>query len=187
MQIFPHRSGMDGCQSRPLNDTANLVQEVVEAVQQALLPDDGTSDPTTDILQQVVNSASATTTTQQQLLQQIVNLQQTVSQMQLQLSGQQEQSGGGGRGGGNRGGGYQGRGRGTGRGTGRGFLRYPRRYNLYCWTHGGCGHLGASCRDKQQGHQDEATFVNKMAGNVANCPAGNITPAAGWTPPTQTA
>ena len=171
--------------SSQLNGTANLVQEVVEAVQQALLPADGTSDPTTDILQQVVNSASATTTTQQQLLQQIANLQQTVTQMQFQLNAnQQDQSGGGGRGGGGCGGGYQGRGRGAGRGAGRGTLRYPRRYNLYCWTHGGCGHLGAACRDKQQGHQDAATFVNKMGGSIANCPTGDVAPAVGWTPPT---
>ena len=170
--------------SSQLNETANLVQEVVEAVQQALLPADGASDPTTDILQQVVNSASATTTTQQQLLQQIANLQQTVTQMQFQLNANQpDQNGGGGRGGGGRGGGYPGRGRGAGRGAGRGLLRYPRKYNLYCWTHGGCGHLGPACRDKQQGHQDAATFVSKMAGSIANCPPGDVAPAVGWIPP----
>ena len=71
--------------SSELNETANLVQQVVEGVQQALLPTDGAPDPTSDILQQVVNSASATTSTQQQLLQQIANLQQSVTQMQFQL------------------------------------------------------------------------------------------------------
>ena len=169
-----------------LNETANLVQQVVEGVQQALLPSDGAPDPTTEILQQVVNSASTTTTTQQQLLQQIAQLQQTVTQMQFQLSASYQQqppiidaSGRGGRGGG-RGGGYQGRG---GRGGGRGGVRYPRRYNLYCWSHGGCGHQGFACRDKKPGHQDTATFESKMGGSPTNCPLGNIAQAAGWTPP----
>ena len=169
--------------SSQLNETANLVQQVVDGVQQALLPSDAAHDPTAEILQQVVNSASATTTTQQQLMQQIANLQQTVTQMQFQLntSNQQQPHAFDPAGRGGRGGGYQGRGRGGGRGGAP--LRYPRRYNLYCWTHGGCGHLGGACRDKKPGHKDEATFENKMGGSTANCPPGNVTPVAGWTPP----
>jgi hypothetical protein len=31
-----------------------------------------------------------------------------------------------------------------------------------CWTHGGCGHAGAACMYKTQGHQDAATFQNIM-------------------------
>ena len=187
--------------SSQLNDTANLVQQVVEGVQRAFLPTDGAPDPTSDILQQVVNSASANTATQQQLLQQIANLQQTVTQMQFQLNASHQQppfidqsgrSGGnashqqppfidhsGRSGGRTRGGGYQGRGRGGGRGP----IRYPRRYNVYFWSHGGCGHHGATCRDKKPGHQDTATFEVKIKGSTANCPPGNVSPAAGWTPP----
>ena len=159
------------------------MQQVVEGVQQALLPPDGAFDPTAEILQQVVNTASTTTSTQQQLVQQIAQLQQTVTQMQFQLNSHQQQppntDGGGGRGGG-RGGGGRGRG---GRRAGDDRLRYPRRYNLYCWTHGGCGHLGGRCRDKRPDHQDTATFENKMAGSTNNCPPGNVAPAPGWIPP----
>ena len=83
-----------------------------------------------------------------------------------------------------RGGRCGGYGRGRGRGGGRGGgLRYPRRYNMYCWSHGGCGHLGGCCRDKKDGHKDEATFENKMGGSTANCPPGNVAPAPGWMPP----
>ncbi len=173
-------------ESSQLNENANLVQQVAEGLQQALLPADGAPDPTSEVLQQVVNSATANTSTQQQLLQQIASLQQAVTQMQFQLNtnAQQQQAvltdhsgrGGAGRGGG----GYQGRGRGAGRG---GAIRYPRRYNVYCWSHGGCGHHGRSCRDKQPGHQDDATFENKMGGSTANCPPGNVAPAPGWQPP----
>ena len=168
--------------SSRLNETANLVQQVVDGVQQVLLPTDTGPDPTAEILQHVVNSASATTSTQQQLLQQIANLQQTVTQMQFQLNtpGQIPFYDASGRGGAGRSGGY-GRGRGNGRGGGP--LRYPRRYNLYCWSHGGCGHLGGRCRDKKDGHKDEATFENKMGGSTLNCPPGNVAPAPGWTPP----
>ena len=49
----------DTISSSQLNETATLVQEVVEAAQQSLLPADGALDPTADILQQVVNSASS--------------------------------------------------------------------------------------------------------------------------------
>lgn len=175
-------SSGDTIENSQLNGTANLVQQVVEGVQQALLPPDGAFDPTAEILQQVVNTASTTTSTQQQLVQQIAQLQQTVTQMQFQLNAHQQQppnTGGGGRGGG-RGGGGRGRG---GRRAGDDRLRYPRRYNLYCWTHGGCGHLGGRCRDKKPDHQDTATFENKMAGSTNNCPPGNVAPALGWIPP----
>ncbi len=174
-----------------LTEQANLVQQVVDGVQQALLPPDGTADPTTDILQQVVNSASENTTTQQQLVQQLAQLQQSVTQMQFQLNNQQQPTtnyqqyqdngGGYGRGGAGRGGQF-GRGRG-GRGGYDQRLRYPRRYNMYCWSHGGCGHLGGRCRDKKPGHKDNATFENKMGGSTNNCPPGNVAPVEGWTPP----
>ena len=41
--------------------------------------------------------------------------------------------------------------------------------NRYCWTHGGCGHLGKDCRYKASNHKDDATFRNKMGGSTANC------------------
>ena len=43
--------------------------------------------------------------------------------------------------------------------------------NKYCWSHGGCTHLGKDCRKKRKGHKDEATFNNKMGGSIYYCPA----------------
>ena len=39
----------------------------------------------------------------------------------------------------------------------------------YCWTHGACGHDSKQCRNKQDGHRDEATFADKMGGNEQFC------------------
>ena len=38
----------------------------------------------------------------------------------------------------------------------------------YCWTHGACDHWGRNCRNKAQGHRDEANFNNTMGGNMNN-------------------
>ena len=39
----------------------------------------------------------------------------------------------------------------------------------YCWTHGACGHPSKICCNKKTGHQDDATFDNKMGGSVYYC------------------
>ena len=42
----------------------------------------------------------------------------------------------------------------------------------YCWTHGGKmrnGHDSKTCRSKADGHQNEATFTNKLNGSTQNC------------------
>ena len=44
-----------------------------------------------------------------------------------------------------------------------------RRFNKYCWTHGGCAHNGKGCKNKAEGHKDNATFANKMGGSTKNC------------------
>ena len=47
---------------------------------------------------------------------------------------------------------------------------YPRCVtNKYCWTHGGCTHDSPDCQGKANGHQDGATFENKMGGSTAYC------------------
>ena len=38
----------------------------------------------------------------------------------------------------------------------------------YCWRHGACNHPSRECRDKGEGHQDEATFQNRMGGSTKN-------------------
>eukprot|EP00957_Ditylum_brightwellii_P138768 10577841-Ditylum_brightwellii.AAC.1 len=39
----------------------------------------------------------------------------------------------------------------------------------YCWTHGACYHWGPDCWSKAEGHQDAATFQNKLGGSTKNC------------------
>jgi hypothetical protein len=159
-----------------LDHRANLVREVVDGVQSAILPT-LEEDPTTEILQQVANSASQATSTQQLLVQQLQGMQNMMSSMQTQLAAVSAVQN------------IQpftpllpGRGAGRGGRGGRGGGAFVRRYNMYCWTHGGCAHLGPSCRNKADGHQDAATFENKMGGSTANCPPGNVAPPPGWQP-----
>ena len=173
-----------------LDQRANLVREVVDGVQEILAPTNE-DEATADMLQQVMNSASQSTSTQQILVQQLQQVQQMMSTMQSQLNAVSAVQGtqftpftiqgrGGGRGG------AGGRGRGTAGGRVRfvagGAEPFVRRYNMYCWTHGGCAHRGVACRGKLEGHQDNATFENKMGGSTANCPTGNVAPAPGWNP-----
>jgi hypothetical protein len=65
--------------------------------------------------------------------------------------------------------GFQGRGRGNNDGRGGGAPARQRNFSIYCWTHGGSGHSGANCIHKLNGHQDNATFQNKMGGSTKNC------------------
>ena len=44
-----------------------------------------------------------------------------------------------------------------------------RKVNHYCWTHGACGHPSNKCRNKKPGHQDNATFENRMNGSTYYC------------------
>ena len=67
-----------------LDQRANLVREVVDGVQQALMPPG--DDDTADILQRVANSANQSTSTQQLLVQQLQGMQQMMSTMQTQLT-----------------------------------------------------------------------------------------------------
>ena len=39
----------------------------------------------------------------------------------------------------------------------------------YCWSCGAWNHASKDCRNKKDGHQDEATFENKMNGSVLYC------------------
>ena len=169
-------------------NNANLVQQVVDGLQAVMTPED-TNDPSLELIQQMANSANQTSETQQHLLSQIAQMQQAMQQLQRQASQtplpfqhfqqqhqpyfpqnhyQQQYFGGGGRG--------DGRGRGRGRGDGRGrggrgdpAFRRQRNTSLYCWTHGGCGHTSVTCLNKVTGHQDAATFQNKMGGSATNC------------------
>ena len=56
-------------------------------------------------------------------------------------------------------------------GGGSGGGRYCRQRNSgkYCWTNGSCGHNGTNCRNKSDGHKNDATFQNKQGGSTKNC------------------
>ena len=47
--------------------------------------------------------------------------------------------------------------------------RTGRPYKRYCWTHGCCTHWSRHCKNKKQGHQDAATFTNRMNGSNKGC------------------
>lgn len=55
-----------------------------------------------------------------------------------------------------------------GRGGGRGRDRGPIIFNKYCWTHGLCTHTGQECRNRAQGHKENATLTNRMGGSNRN-------------------
>jgi hypothetical protein len=150
-------------------NNANLVQQVVDGLQQAMIAEPPTDDPA-DLRLQLANSV----TNQQHLNHQLQQMQQAMALLTTQIAAQQttpppyaphsfppSQSRGG-------------RGRSAfgahGRGRGDGGRSRQRNTSLYCWTHGGCGHTSAACLTKLPGHQDAATFVNKMEGNPLRCP-----------------
>jgi hypothetical protein len=172
---------------------ANLVQQVVNGMQQAMAAETNTDANAALLLQeanQLLNSKI-------QQMQQSMNLLQTQAanqgsaqpyhdnyQNQGQRSGgyqqgyqgQDQQYGGYQQGRGYQGCGYQGRcyqghnyqgrGRDGGRSTG---ISRPRNISIYCWSHGSCGHTSATCMSKQNGHQDTTTFTDKMGGSTNNC------------------
>lgn len=43
------------------------------------------------------------------------------------------------------------------------------RNTKYCWSHGACNHDSIACRNKRDGHKDEATFSNKLGGSTRGC------------------
>ena len=44
-----------------------------------------------------------------------------------------------------------------------------KKIDKYCWTHGGSGHTSITCRAKAPGHQDNATFENRLGVLNAYC------------------
>ena len=50
----------------------------------------------------------------------------------------------------------------------RRFTNNRNKNGRYCWTHGACDHWGRNCRNKANGHRDDASFQNLMGGNTKN-------------------
>ena len=126
-------------------DHANLVQQVVEGVQAALRPTDEENELADEYMENVANM----TTNQQELiptlLQQMQQMQAIISTMQEKMEKQQAPA--------------------------RKDRRMTQRRNTsqYCWSHGACSHDSKDCRQKKDGHQDDATFENKKGGSTYYC------------------
>ena len=118
--------------------TANLVQEVIDGVQQALNPTEE-DEIEADNLFHSANATVDASVQQTLLLQQMMQMMQV---MQQQLTNQQ-----------------------TPRSpTPSTSQRYRTKTNKYCWSHGACAHMSAECRSKKPGHQDDATFRDMKGG-----------------------
>jgi hypothetical protein len=173
---------------------ANLVQQLVNGMQQAMAAETNTDANAALLLQeanQLLNSKIQQMQQSMNLLQtQVANQGSTQPyhdkyQNQGQRSGGYQQGyqgldqqyGGYQQGRGYQSRGYQGRGyqgrnyqgRGRDGGCSTGGVTRPRNTSIYCWSHGGCGHTSATCMSKKTGHQDNATFTDKMGGSTRNC------------------
>lgn len=140
--------------------TANIAQQVVEGLQDFLgtqteataVPDPPPPPPPNAMMQQMANAVTEQTLIPQ-LLQQMQAMQtQHLEQMQTIMSqlnpGTQAPN--------------------NNRNRRQQFRRNMLNTSKYCWTHGACNHHGRECRHKAEGHQDEATFDNRMGGSNRN-------------------
>ena len=118
--------------------TANLVQELIDGVQQALNP---TEDDEIEAEEMIHNAKATVDASMQQtmLLQQMMQMMQV---MQQQMTTQQPS-------------------RVSGSQTAQ---HQHTKTNKYCRTHGACAHASADCRSKKPGHKDDATFRDMKGG-----------------------
>ena len=121
---------------------------------------------TTEAIHSLVNAAQADRATVAQLssanatlTSQVASLQTMLSNLQATLSSMQANNNNG-----------------TNNNNNRNNRPFPRDYEPnskhYCWTHGLTrrrGHTSANCRNKDEGHQDDATFRDRKGGSNAFC------------------
>ena len=129
---------------------ANLVQQVVEGIQQAILP--GEDAATDEFLSQVANATTQNQEILPKLLEQMQQMKLLMESMQTQMSNSSNNSNN----------------NNSINSNQRQQRRTPNR-SYYCWTHGACAHEGRHCNRKADGHKDEATFSNKMGGSSRHC------------------
>ena len=122
--------------------TANLIQEVVEGVQQALAPTAEDEEEVEDIMHHA-NAVTDASTQQTLLMQQMLQMMQ---QMQTQFAATKNQDNS------------------SQRQSNTSSKRTRTTTNRYCWTHGACAHSSVNCRSKKPGHQDDATFQDMKGG-----------------------
>ena len=118
--------------------TANLVQEVIDGVQQALNPTTEDEQEADEILHSA-NIAMDASVQQTLLLQQMMQLLQSMQQ-QMNINTTTPSS------------------------NTTSTSRQRTRTNKYCWSHGACAHTSAECRSKKPGHKDDATFRDMKGG-----------------------
>ena len=122
-------------------NTANIIQEVVDGVQQALNPTPDDISEASEIIQQA-NAATSQVSQQTELLQKMMEMMQM---MQCQLANDTNAS--------------------ANQSLQR--KRIRRNTSRYCWTHGACAHTGFECTNKKPGHIDDATFQDRKGGSTA--------------------
>ena len=126
-------------------NTANIIQEVVDGVQQALQPTADDIDETSELIHEA-NLATAQTTQQTELMQQMLQMIQSMQNIQCQLVNSAAQ---------------------VPNNSQRRNTRIRRNISKYCWTHGACSHWGKDCRNKKPGHSDDATFNDRKGDSTA--------------------
>ena len=126
------------------------MQEVIEGVQSALHQPE--PEQTQEVIQHLANNA-AQQQLMPQMMSQMMQLLQQMPSVQQQLQSQSTAS------------------TVTSSSTSSSSRRRCHRTNIsfYCWSHGACAHPSPECKNKRPGHQDAATFENKMGGSVAFC------------------
>ena len=137
-------------------NSANLVQDVINGVQTALHPPE--PEPPQAFLQHMANNA-AQQQMMPQMMEQMMHLLQQMSVMQQQMHSQSPTS------------------TVTSNSSNSSSRRRRTRTttSFYCWSHGACAHPSSTCNSKRPGHQDGATFNNKMGGSTAFCTSPNTT------------
>ena len=125
----------------PFN-TANIVQEVIEGVQQVLQPamEASYEAENADVLHHT-NAATPAPSQQTALMEQMLHMMQIMKQQFQQNATNNTATNNNSR------------------------NRVRTKIDKYCWTHGVCAHSSAECRNKQSGHKDAASFSNMMGGS----------------------
>ena len=125
---------------------AHFVQQVVDGLQEALKPTEEENNMADEYMNNVANMATNNQQLLPTFLQQMQEMQKMMNDMQQQLANSQSNNN-----------------TRTRRQTTR------RNTSKYCWSHGACSHSSKDCNSKRDGHQDNATFENKMGGSTYYC------------------
>ena len=136
---------LENCQST--FDTANIIQEVVDGIQQALNPTEEEIEETSSLIHQA-NIATAKTDQQTLLMKQMLEM---IQQMQAHMVSNTTTP-------------FTTHSSRNGQNTEH---RRRRNTSKYCWSHGACAHWGHKCTNKKSGHIDDATFQDRKGGSTA--------------------